>query len=193
MPSYLRSYFCLPEIRPSPLAKLASQHGLVVPELQGWTDESSVFPQMKVIPMGWSWAMYFAQRIRQHQVMIGTGADLEQILADGRPAPSLSSGRPLLVLYADNLNVIGTDPVAVQQYKDAAVERLRQVGFRVHEEVDSTSKVRALGFIIDGDSLVVHPRPEKRDRVIKALQWLSTAPRVSGRSLNGSSVIAFIS
>ena len=181
LPEYLYNFFCLPAIRPSLLRRLAQQHGLVIDELQGLGDEEPIYPQMKVVPMGWSWAMYFAQRIRQHQVMLGTGAKPEQVLADGRPAPSLSQGVPLLVPYADNLNVIGTDQTEVQRYKDLAVERLRQVGFRVHEEEDASLKVRALGFIIDGNNQVVHPRPEKRDRIIQALKWLSTSPRVSGK------------
>lgn len=183
LPEYLHSFFSLPPIRPSTLRGLAMQQGTSIVELRGWGDDELVYPQMKVVPMGWSWAMYFAQRIHQHQVMIGTGAKAEQILADGRPAPSLSSGVPVLVPYADNLNVIGTDPVEVQRYKDLAVQRLRQVGFRVHEEEDASVKVRALGFIIDGETLAIHPRPDKRDRIIQALRWLSTSPRVSGKAV----------
>ena len=119
--------------------------------------------------------MYFAQRIHQHQIMLGTGAKPEQILADGRPAPSLSSGIPVIVPYADNLNIIGADKHAVQQLKDDAVAWLRQVGFRVHEEVDSAKKTKALGFIIDGEKCRIDPRPEKRDRGGLALR------RVTGR------------
>ena len=32
-----------------------------------WSDDMEVYPHMKVVPMGWSWSMYFAQRIHQRQ------------------------------------------------------------------------------------------------------------------------------
>lgn len=133
--------------------------------------------------MGWNWAMFIAQRIHQHQVMLGCGLPHDQVLADGRPAPNMSTGKTLIVPYADNLNVIGTCKKDVQDVKDRAVARLRQVGFRVHEEEDACSEARALGFVIDGKNCRVHPLPEKRDRAIAALRWLAGRPKVDGRCL----------
>ena len=95
LPEYLLPYFCLPAIRPNLLRDRCA-------ELSGVGDEEKIYPQMRVIPMGWNWAMYFAQRIHQHQVMLATGVPHEQVLADGRPAPNLSSGKTLIVPYADN-------------------------------------------------------------------------------------------
>ena len=138
---------------------------------------------MKVVPMGWSWAMFFAQRIHQHQVMIGAGISHEQVLVDGRPPPMLDDGKSIVIPYADNLNVIGINKQDVQNIKDKAVARLRQVGFRVHEEEDASATAKALGFIIDGDQLRVHPVPEKRDKVISVLRWLSQRPKVTGKCI----------
>ena len=183
LPDYLFPFFSLPPIRPGRLQQMASEKGLFIEELRGSGESDVFYPQMRVVPMGWSWAMYFAQRIHQHQVMLGTGAKPEQILADGRPVPSLSSGVPIIVPYADNLNVIGTDKIAVQVTKDAAVARLREVGFRVHEEVDATLKAKALGFFIDGTHGIIHAKPEKRDKIISVLRWLGSRPRVSGKAL----------
>ena len=59
LPSYLSAYFCLPAIRPGLLSGR-------IPELRRWASDAVVYPQMKVVPMGWSWAMFFAQRIHQH-------------------------------------------------------------------------------------------------------------------------------
>ena len=176
MPDFLSDYFCLPPIRPELLID-------EIPELADWKGVETVYPQMRVVPMGWSWAMFFAQRIHQHQVMVGADLAHEQVLADGRPAPDLSSGTTVIVPYADNLNVIGTCKEDVQRIKDLAVKRLRQVGFRVHEEEDASDYAKALGFIIDGKNQRIHPRPEKRDKVIAALRWLSTRPKVSGKAI----------
>ena len=107
----------------------------------------------------------------------------EEILVDGRPAPLLRSLKAIAVPYADNLNIVGVSREHVQDLKDKAVARLREVGFRVHEEEDAQPHAKALGFILDGQRGRVHPIPEKRDRVIATLRWLSGRPRVSGRVL----------
>ena len=107
----------------------------------------------------------------------------EEILVDGRPAPLLRSVKAIAVPYADNLNIVGVSREHVQDLKDKAVARLREVGFRVHEEEDAQPHAKALGFILDGQRGRVHPIPEKRDRVIATLRWLSGRPRVSGRVL----------
>ena len=176
LPSYLYPFFSLPPIRPG---KLRDR----IPDLQGMAESDTIFPQMRVVPMGWNWAMYFAQRIHQHQVMIGAGLEATQILADGRPPPDLCSGTTVVIPYADNLNVVGIDQKEVQRVKDAAVSQLRSVGFRVHEEEDAKSSAKALGFILDGVGGRVHPIPEKRDKIILALKWLAKRPRITGRSL----------
>ena len=176
LPAFLHKFFCLPPVRP---AKLADR----IPELGKWVGTPEIYPQMQVVPMGWSWAMFFAQRIHQHQVMIGANIPHEQVLVDGRPAPNLSSGKVVIVPYADNLNVIGTKQEEVQKVKDLAAARLRQVGFRVHEEEDAQLKVKALGFVIDGANARVHPVPEKRDKLIAVLRWMAGRPKVSGRSV----------
>ena len=78
---------------------------------------------------------------------------------------------------------MGTNKSEVQRVKDAAVAQLKRVGFRVHEEEDASPTAKALGFILDGKVGRVHPIPEKRDKIILALQWLAKRPRVSGLSL----------
>ena len=80
-----------------------------------------------------------AQRVHQHQAMIASGLPIDRIIFDGRPPPPLASGEPALLPYADNLNVIGTDPKRVQKTKDDVAAHFRKLGFGVHEEVDATT------------------------------------------------------
>ena len=68
-----------------------------------------MWPCMRVVPMGWSWAMWIAQSIHTEQVMIATGIGVDQILVDNAPAPSLSKDSVVVIPYADNLNVCGLD------------------------------------------------------------------------------------
>ncbi|CAJ1329097.1 unnamed protein product [Effrenium voratum] len=61
-----------------------------------------------------------------------------------QPSPSLAGGIPLLIAYADNLNVAGTCPSQVQAAKDGAVQRLRALGFGVHEETAQVTEVAGI-------------------------------------------------
>ena len=174
LPPGLRPYFALPAVQ---AIDLAGQ----IPTLEGI--QGSVYPCMCVVPMGWSWSMWVAQRIHQYQASVALQCGSEQVLVDGRPPPDLSRGEPVLIPYADNMNDCGIDSARVQHAKDCVAERLREVGFRVHEEVQATTRAQALGFIIDGERGQVQPIPARRGKVRLALLWLAGRPRVSGRSI----------
>ena len=76
LPSGLRRFFCLPPVR-------GSQVDFVIPGFEGF--DGDIYPRLKVVPMGWSWAMWIAQRIHQYQAALAVGCSPAQVLADGRP------------------------------------------------------------------------------------------------------------
>ena len=123
----------------------------------GFSKKGLVFPCFRVVPMGWNWAMYWAQRVHQVQALIGSGLSQDRLLVADQPSPSLAGGIPLLIAYADNLNVAGACPSQVQAAKDGAVQRLRALGFGVHEETDACTSADSLGFRLDGVCGVVTP------------------------------------
>ena len=177
LPEPLRAFFCLPpvswdlikEVMPSNLA-------FDIPDHEGW-----LWPQLRVIPMGWNWAMWIAQRVHQHISLTASNLDMSRVLVEGKPAPDLSDGGVVLIPYADNLNVAGVVPGRVQEIKDKVVKELRRLGFRVHEETEACDTAQSLGFYIDGARGVISPIPERLDKVVKSFAWLSRRPRVSGR------------
>lgn len=131
LPSSLKDFFCLPAVPEQALRDL----GLSPAQLcdhEGWT-----FPRLKAVPMGWNWAMWVAQRVHQFLALQAAGLDGSRLLVEGQPCPDLSDGKAALIVYADNLNVIGTDREQVQQVKDRIVAHLRSTGFKVHEELDA--------------------------------------------------------
>ena len=177
MPEELRSDFCLPQVD---LRLVAPHH----PLCQSNEGAVLIYPVMKVVPMGWNWAMYLSQRIHMYQAMQAAQVGVDRVVVDSRPVPKLSKEVPfLLVPYADNLNILGIDKQAVQQAKIRIVSHLQQLGFRTHEEQDAELTAEALGFLLDGQKGRVLPRPRKRDRTRKVLLWLAEQPKVSGRML----------
>lgn len=180
LPEDLRSMFCLPPVPIGYLKRwqVSPSLGGELPGQEGW-----IWPSLRVVPMGWNWAMYLAQRVHQEQILVATGISPSRILVDSAPAPSLENGDPVIIPYADNLNVCGTNEASVQQTKEIIVSHLRGLGFRVHEELDSSCRAQSLGFLIDGSAGVVTPIPEKLQKVRGAFRWLSRRPRVNGKSI----------
>lgn len=177
LPVELQRYFCLPAIPGRLLADwgVLPQHGC------DFDDEGMVHPMFVVTPMGWSWAMYWAQRIHSFQALSGAGLDPSREVADGVACPSLASGEPVMIAYADNLNIAGICKDRVQKAKDDAVAHLRSIGLIVHEELDATSSANSLCFHVDGVVGKVTPIPSKVGKVIAMLRCLASGPRVSGK------------
>ena len=117
LPESLRPLFCMPAVPAECLHKWRVAGGL----WDGCDREGWVFPTLQVVPMGWNWAMYISQRVHQHQAMLGSGLGIDRVLVDNKPAPDLRDGTPVLLPYADNLNVTGIDPAKVQAAKEGAV------------------------------------------------------------------------
>lgn len=179
MPVELRPLFCLPAVSHHLLQDLG-----VPSELQpSVTSEGLTWPMGKVVPMGWNWAMWIAQRVHQEISLQASGLDMSRVLVEGRPCPDLSTGEPILIPYADNLNVAGTSMERVQSVKDTVVARLRNLGFRVHEELDAQPLAQSLGFLVDGKTGVITPVPERLSKVCKVFSWMARRPRVSGKSV----------
>ncbi|CAK9028293.1 unnamed protein product, partial [Durusdinium trenchii] len=164
-----KSLFCLPPVPHELLQAWGVDYDKRCEAAEGgW-----VWPGLRVIPMGWSWAMWLSQRVHANICLQETGLSFERVLVDGNPCPDLSGGEVALLPYADILNVLGIDQARVQAVKDKIVGGLRRVGFIVHEELEACSIAQSLGFLIDGSSGVVTPIPERLDRVVKTFAWLA--------------------
>ena len=104
-------------------------------------------------------------------------------MVESKAPPDISDKEVILIPYADNLNVAGIDELRVQEVKDKIVRRLRQIGFRVHEELEACPIGQSLGFLVDGQKGIVTPVPERLQKVKLALDWLGRRPWVSGKQV----------
>ena len=104
-------------------------------------------------------------------------------MVESKAPPDISDKEVILIPYADNLNVAGIDELRVQEVKDKIVRRLRQIGFRVREELEACPIGQSLGFLIDGQKGIVTPIPERLQKVKLALDWLGRRPWVSGKQV----------
>ena len=171
--------FCLPPIPSSLLDRLPGweQYGTVL------MDQDVVWPMLEFAPMGWSWAMWFAQRTMMHQVCLATGLKSSRILCDHAPVPDLSKGEPVLLPYCDNSHVAGIDRQRVDQCNNRIRDHLVEVGFEVHEFEDAQLKCTSLGYVVDGSRWMVSGEPQRISKVRAAFFQLSRRPRVQGRAV----------
>ena len=139
LPSELQPFFALPA---TPVEAMAAW-GIPREASGGESNGGLIAPCFRVVSMGWSWAMFWAQRVHQHQALIGTGLSQDRVLVADRPPPSVEGGKPFIIAYADNVNIGGTDKSKVQSAGNKAVEHLRSLGFGVHAEVEACTLVES--------------------------------------------------
>ncbi|CAK0801113.1 unnamed protein product, partial [Prorocentrum cordatum] len=144
----------------------------------GW-----VWPFLRVVPMGWSWAFWLGQRANAHVCCSASGLGFPRVLTDHGPVPPLDEGVPCLLPYCDNINVIGTDPVKCNVLMHQICDAWRKHGVQIHEVVEATDVFTSLGRLIDGASGRVFSRPERPERLRQASLWLEQRPRVTGREV----------
>ena len=151
-PKELRQFFGLRSV-------LAGDVG--IDNLQGVAVKKNqrIFPRIAVLPMGWSWALYWCQHIHQN-IAERSGLTQEERLQDFRAAHSRGFWH---VQYVDNLHVIGTNKTEVETRFWKAVEELKKSGLTVHEEEVCDSQAKVLGWEYESKGVM---RPS-RSRVWK--------------------------
>ena len=92
--------------------------------------DDMIYPHLMVMPMGFSWAMYFAQRAHDTCLLRVPDLSYEDCLRPFRPPPGLKKegGRTRLLAYADNGNFLDVCRNRCQASKDAGVSQLRAEG-----------------------------------------------------------------
>ncbi|CAJ1334079.1 unnamed protein product [Effrenium voratum] len=138
MPESLRQFFGLRRVRAADLG---------VQEVEGKPVSPGqwVHPRVAVIPMGWSHAMWWCQRLSE-KLVEDSGLTKKERLRDFDPAPP---GNFWHVEYVDNLVVFGTDRSEVERRFWLAVQALRDAGLTVHEIEYGEGQSKVLGWSID--------------------------------------------
>ena len=148
LPEPLRRFFCLQAIE-------AWRVG--VSEIDGGKVKArtKVTPRLSVVPMGWSWALWWCQKIHE-RLVLRAGLPAEQRRQDRKPVGSQSC---MHLQYVDNLVVIGSSAKKVETSFKAAVDELKNVGLQVHEVELGDDGAQILGWHLSADG---HMSPTKK-------------------------------
>lgn len=175
MPEELRKFFGLKAVRAG---------GLGLEELGGRAldPDEWLYPVVRVVPMGWSWALWWCQRVHE-KIAERAGLTEAERLRDRHP---VSSDRFWHIQYVDNLHVLGTDRLEVRTRFWKAVEALKASGLTVHEieegQTEGDSSMKMLGWEIH-ESGRVAPSRERLWRVRLAIREILRRGAASGQQL----------
>ena len=83
MPHDLAQFFCL-----APQPGWVAQ-GLGCVDVEGLPVEAgeTLYPCVRCLPMGWSWAMWFVQELHEQVLVKATGLGGDLLVREGHPAP----------------------------------------------------------------------------------------------------------
>ena len=171
MPESLRQFFGLRRVRAADLG---------VQEVEGKPVSPGqwVHPRVAVIPMGWSHAMWWCQRLSE-KLVEDSGLTKKERLRDFDPAPP---GNFWHVEYVDNLVVFGTVRSEVERRFWLAVQALRDAGLTVHEIEYGEGQSKVLGWSID-EKGTVGPTLSRLWRVRQGIREILRRGRASGQQL----------
>ncbi len=88
-----------------------------------------VFPCFVGLPLGFSWALHFAQVSNSEVASKAELSDSDvEALLDGRRSPNLAAGKIARSLYVDNCHLVGLDESRVNDHYYAAADAFRGSG-----------------------------------------------------------------
>ena len=152
MPPWLRRYFCLPAV-PASVVGMAGQQ--LEDKVLGPRDP--VWPCWAVLPMGFTWSLYFAQRANEagslsaRELLSGTP------LADRGPPLVIEAGRSdweQHYVYVDNLGLLTGSAARADSAVDDWARGFGDKGLPLHKSEVVSGKVTTLGTELDGERLM---------------------------------------
>lgn len=188
LPEFLRQYFCLDAV-----------YGRDV-GLTGEEASRLVVPRLRVVPMGWPWALLITQVIHT-RAAAAAGLEAASRCEDFKPPPlipgarqvdespggssRLSDHRPHVVHleYVDNLLVLGHSPEEVADAVRKAKVVLEKLGLPTHELTEAETHAIMLGWEFDGCAQKVRAKNEKRWKIRHAIQEILVAGSATGKEI----------
>ncbi|NCF89963.1 MAG: hypothetical protein GWQ05_03245, partial [Verrucomicrobiaceae bacterium] len=148
MPEWLSYYFGLDPV-------LAKDLGVTNIEGKSVDPDTKLFPLLKVVPMGWKWALFIVQRVHEHVLEQDPAFEESRRACDFRPPPSVHE-RAFYSLYVDNVLVEGHDAEEVGRMGKRATELLENAGYATHDFSEACPTMSTLGVEQDGLRQTVH-------------------------------------
>ena len=179
MPRWLSDFFCLP------FTLCAGDMGMVGQMVDGhklsYHDELSLAASN--LPMGFTWSLFFAQRISEHQISKAPGMDCSTLFNDGTGPLVIDPSKPLAVshwVYVDNLGLICLGEDLLKQRLSGVVDHFNGIGLTMHETESGLAEMPTLGCKLDCVNHKTKLTVERRVKLTKAIRAVLRRRTVSG-------------
>ena len=174
-PKCVLPYFTLPHIR--------AKH-LGCPIINGVRTHPDewVTPRLNVLPMGWSWSLWFCQSIIE-EVGRCSGHSDNNMVADRKSHTQLTCNSVLHAKYVDNFISFGHDPNTVGLANQSIVTSLNDLNLKVHEEFDVTTNTTFCGIDFDGNKRTMAVSHSRIWKIRFAIEYILSCDEISGGSL----------
>jgi hypothetical protein len=129
-------------------------------------------PRLRVLPMGWSWALWFCQSVHEHIGRSVGHADSDQASDKTIPHP-LSTHDTRHGKYVDNFLSMSHDPSSSAIGASSLRTALENSGLSCHEEEESALHTTFAGLDFDGQRNAVRVSLRRSWRLRIALVFLS--------------------
>jgi hypothetical protein len=160
-------FFILPPVS----IKHLQAEGVTIPaELASCVTAS---PSLLVLPMGFTWSLYFCQALIEARV-VASGVDSCHFIRDRHTLPTLLPGQVFCAVYVDNVCMISTEAGLARKAAEAAFTCLESVGLKCHDVEQSEDNTIFTGLCFD------HKRRRisiKRDRAWTLYKALDLPPK----------------
>ena len=182
-PKWLREYFCLDPVPAHWLGlggTLLGDHRL--------RDDDLIFPMPAPLCMGFSWSLYYAQKVNQHLMSRIPTLACSRLFSDRSEPVVIKSGHSEAqpshhFVYVDNLGILSTDACALNHSLSQVTKVFYDHRLDLHPGEVKHEAVDTLGCRVDGVKHVTTLKPSRAHKVRQALRGLLQRGKCSGRLL----------
>ena len=135
------------------------------------------------MPMGWSWALYFAQEIICEQCLKACGAPASDLIRDKNPPPTIRPQAAALGVYVDNVHSFGGNSNDATQRMERIQQHFNKLG--IPFDVDGVSgnscvDTLRLTFCFSDEKVRVRAKSGRAWRLWAATRAILRRRRISG-------------
>jgi hypothetical protein len=170
-------YFSLPGVKASDFGITHVAGDLVGPD-------ERIYPCLAVLPMGHTWSLYYAQNVSEHQTSsVPDLAGCRPMRGDGSSSVLADPSELTYFVYVDNIGVIGSDPVRVEEAVRSVASQLTGLGLLCHAPSPASTVADVLGVEFNSERCGFRPTAKRYGLIRRTIEWVLRRGRLSGQQL----------
>ena len=169
----LRGFFALPGVR-------AGDVGCSMVNGKKISETSKIYPCLKVVPMGWTHALWLCQAAHEHIVNLCPRVDSRLRCRDKRPVPEVKDY--IHTQYVDNFVALSQKPGRARELAEEIGVKLNERGLPTHE-VEAGKGIETLGWLFSASHPTVTVTPKRLWKLRLGTKELLRVGKASGKTI----------